>query len=403
VATNALIVAFWSLPLGRWSTDEAGDYLRFYAPVAKNLLQGHGLVTTSGAVAVEYPPGFPFILVALFWLAQSTGISEALWIQGSTLAALGLASTLLYRLAAMVIGPQRGLVAAALWITCPFHLWLAKQPHSEIVFLPLFYTALLLYVSLLRRGGSRIALACGVFCGFAALVRPIALLFPVVLASGLLLTRSTSWRRWLGRSAFILVGCGLVLLPWEGWARARTGVWIPVSTSGPRAVVDGLTFAVARRDFRAATDTPADVRVLMSDVAERKRRGELRTLGQIIGLLRDKAVEDPTAVSRLFLWKAARAWYGTDAGRSLEIYGLAVQLGYLVISLVGGLLLWRESGLGRAWVLSTVLIVVYFWAMTIIVLSIVRYMTPVMGLLLPGAAVALCRLADAAPRDVPVE
>src|SRR5919106_4061684 len=128
VATNAVTLAFWSLPLGRWSTDEAGDYLRFYAPVASNLLQGHGLVTASGAVAVEYPPGFPFILAALFWLSQSTGTSQALWIQGFTLAALGLASTLLFRVAAMVIGPQRALVAAGLWITCPLHVWLAKQP-----------------------------------------------------------------------------------------------------------------------------------------------------------------------------------------------------------------------------------------------------------------------------------
>jgi hypothetical protein len=54
-------------------------------------------------------------------------------------------------------------------------------------------------------------------------------------------------------------------------------------------------------------------------------------------------------------------------------------------------------------VLSVILIVVYFWGMTLIALSIVRYMTPVMGLLFPAAAVALCRLTGWATRPAPVE
>jgi 4-amino-4-deoxy-L-arabinose transferase-like glycosyltransferase len=394
IATDIVIVAFWSVPLGHWSTDEAGDYLHFYAPVARQLLEGRGLVTSNGSVALDYPPGFPSILSVLFRFAQWTGTSDAVWLQGFTLGALGLTSCLLYWLAQGMFGNRRAVLTATLWITCPFQLWVSKQPNSEIAFLPLLYGAFVAYVWLLKRDGSYKSLGCGVVCGLAALVRPIVLFLPIVFAIGLFLTKSISRMRLFGYSALIVTGFALVILPWELWVRTRTGTVILVSASLPRAIVDGLTFAVGRRDFRATIEIPTGVRTIMEDVAERSRRGELSQLSAVFSLIRDKFLEDPLSMSHLFAWKATRAWYGTDAIRPIEKYALIVQVCYLALTVAGAYTLLREPGFGRQWIIVAGLIVLYFWAMTTIVLSIVRYMTPAIGLLFPIAAAALEKVGE---------
>jgi hypothetical protein len=393
VASTLLIAAMWCLPIGRWSTTDASDYRRFYAPVARNILEGRGLVTSRGAAAIEYPPGFPAVLAILFGLARCSGTSEAFWLQGFTLTALGVAAVLFYRLAESIVGGRRAVVAVGLWLTCPFLLWTAKQPHSEIAFLPIFNAMLLVYVMLVQRSGAWRALVCGVLAGLATSVRPIALLLPLVLIGGLLTAFPSMWRRWAACGALIVAGCAVVLLPWELWVRARTGTWIPASTSGPRSVVDGLTFAIERRDFRAPVDTPVRVLPVMSYIADRNRAGEVQTIRQILDALANQLQERPMAVVQLFLWKGVRAWYATDAGRSGEIYALGIQSGYFCLTIAGMCILWRESTQSRQLVLLTLCVVAYFWAATISVLSIVRYMIPVFGLLFPFTAVAVCKLA----------
>jgi 4-amino-4-deoxy-L-arabinose transferase-like glycosyltransferase len=136
-------------------------------------------VTGSGAAATEYPPGFPAALAVLFGLARRSGTSEAFWLQGFTLTALGVAAVLFYRLAESIASGRPAVVAAGFWLTCPFLLWTAKQPHSELAFLPIFNAMLLVYFILMRRGGVWRAFVCGVLAGLATLVRPIALLFPL--------------------------------------------------------------------------------------------------------------------------------------------------------------------------------------------------------------------------------
>lgn len=392
LATDICVLVFWSLPFGRWSTDEAGDYHQFYEPVARNLLEGRGLLTARDTLALEYPPGFPWVLHVLFRLARLTQTPESSWIQGFTLLALGFTSCLLYRLAVELLGTRRAALAIALWIMCPFHLWLSKQPHSEIAFLPFLYGALILYSLVLLHDEDRRAFGCGGLCALAALVRPIAVFLPAMLALGLFVTsgRRLAWA--FRKSSVIACGFVIVLLPWEGWVYSRTGEWILVSSSGGRAIVDGWTFAVGRPDFRASIDTPAGVEAIMKDLIERDRRRALPTLSAVIPVLVDKFRDDPVSMSQLLLWKAGRAWYGTDAIRSVERYAVIVQLCYLALVLPGIYLWWREPGSPRPWIVATGLVVAYFWAMSTVALSIVRYITPVLGLLFLCAAVTLDRV-----------
>ena len=41
LATDICVLVFWSLPFGRWSTDEAGDYHQFYARL-RDAIAGSG-------------------------------------------------------------------------------------------------------------------------------------------------------------------------------------------------------------------------------------------------------------------------------------------------------------------------------------------------------------------------
>jgi len=395
LAAALAILLFWLLPIGRWSARQTSDYLGFYEPVARSLLAGRGLVAVDGSPALVYPPGFPSALALLFWFARWTGTPEAAWIQGFTLLALGVTSCLLYQLAQGLLGRRRALLTAALWITCPFHLWVARQPHSEIPFLLVFSAMLVVYAGLLARGESREALLCGVLCGVAGLIRPIVVFLPLVLAIALLVTSSAELRRSLRNSVLIVAGFLVVVAPWEGWAYARTGKIILLSTAGPMGVVDGLTFGVEQRGVRGDVDVPAGVRAIMNNVSERYRRGELRTMSAVVAVVRDEVRRDPGSFARLVMWKAARAWYGTDAIRSLEWYALIVQLSYFALAIPGSIVWWREDRAARPWLIASGLIILYFWAMSTLVLSIVRYMTPVLGLVLLSASVSADRLLGA--------
>jgi len=58
----------------------------------------------------------------------------------------------------------------------------------------------------------------------------------------------------------------------------------------------------------------------------------------------------------------------------------------LLLALIGSLILWYKGSKYREWLFLTLLVVIYFWGMTVMVLSILRYMVPAIGLLFPSIA-----------------
>ncbi len=394
LGTVLVVYLFWAVVPGGWNDEEGinTDYRAFYAPVAQNLLDGRGLATPDGKPAVQYPPGYPLILAGLFGLAKWTGTSEVLWLKVFTLLAMGLAAVSLYGLARMVLGDRTALVTAALWMTYPFNLWLAKTPNSEIPFLPLFYGALFIFGGVLWRGWTRhwVALSAGLLVGCAALVRPIALLVGVLLAGFMMALRGRKQRkRWILLASALLLGNIGILIPWEIWAFQRTGEWIPLSTGGVWSMQDGLSSAITTKGYRRVLEVPTQVREVMQAAVQ--QQGGMRTGGAVLKFLAKMMTENPSGVLRLLGWKMARAWYGTDAQRENEEWIIRIQIGYLLLVIGGSYLLWHEGSGGRQWVGLVGVLILYFWAMTITVLSILRYMVPVIGLLFPAGAVVLVK------------
>jgi len=387
---------FWAVLPAEYRENQSTDYALAYEPVARNIVAGRG-VTLEGDIATRYPPGFAVLLAGIFRLGDALHVADETMVLAFRLLCVGLAVVLIYGLARLLWSPRAALIPAVAWMTYPFALWLTKQPNSEVPFIPVFFAAMLVFWWALlheRGGGARAGafyLAAGALSGAAMLIRPAALGLSIVMALLVLLfaARATALRTRLLYGALVVLGSILVVLPWEAAVYARTSAIIPLSSGGPATIYDGLTFLAVPKDYRREVAIPEDVADLMWAIHE--RRAEATTTGGVFTVLADEARVAPAAFIKLMLIKLARSWYGIDS-RVMERPTLLIQIVYLLLATWGTLYCVRQGGAARRLIGGNWLIVFYFWAMTFTVIPLLRYMTPVMGLLmlpLPGVYYSL--------------
>ncbi|MFC1807296.1 hypothetical protein ACFL0T_02885 [Candidatus Omnitrophota bacterium] len=142
---------------------------------------------------------------------------------------------------------------------------------------------------------------------------------------------------------------------------------------------DGLTFAVRHQDAREGVRVPEDVKDLMTDIALSGKRhyASYKTIGT---KLFKEFQNRPQTVLKLIFIKAIRSWYGTDTNR-YENSIFVAQAGYLffiILATIKALLLDKNT---KHLVICIWLLVFYFWAMSISVVPLLRYMTQSMGIL----------------------
>jgi cation transport ATPase len=212
------------------------------------------------------------------------------------------------------------------------------------------------------------------------LIRPIAIGIGLVLSALVWFTRrELSRRARVLMVALLLLGNVLAVSPWEAWVYAKTGHFILLSTNGVKSMRDGVTFAVESKGYRQDTSIPADVVQVMGDIDI--HREEITSFSKLRSIIFQEFRSHPIAVTKLLLLKAARSWYATDTGR-LELPILLIQLMYFSVVAWGAWSAWKRGGLQRQFVIGALLTTLYFWGMTFLVLSILRYMVPAIGLLL---------------------
>lgn len=387
LAGMAVTALFWSPLPDTMRENESGDYLLFYEPVARNILQGDGITLSDGEIALGYPPGYPILLAGVFAIARYAGVPESIGIAVFMLICMGFSSLILYRFSVDVWGTRFASLTPILFMTYPLVLWLAKQPNSEIPFMVFLYGCSYFYwLGYARQDRPWLYYGlAGVFAGAAMLIRPIAIGLGVLLASLLLLTQRHRLKTRLFMSFLLITGNLLLILPWQTLVFSNTGNFVLLGTGGVTSIRDGLTFAAISKEYRTDIIVPQDVAGLQDDIAQ--VAPQLSTLGDVVRLMRGYFFEKPGSVIELYLIKAARSWYATDSGR-FEGFILVIQVFYLSVVILSLLLAWRHFHEVRTLLLLVGWIVLYFWGMTVFVLSIVRYMTPVIGLLflfLPGA------------------
>jgi Dolichyl-phosphate-mannose-protein mannosyltransferase len=373
--------------------NEGNDYSRYYAPVARNLLDGKGLLTPEGEFASLYPPGYPITLAGVSALGRGLGVGEELAIQAFSVLSSTLAAVLIFLIARGPFGGRVAVLAALLWVTYPYNTWLSVQRYSEqpFILVLLAIVSMLLVALESQRPRHGLGYSIGVLIGIAALIRAIALALSAPLILMPLLAR-TGWtlRRRLFFCGALLLGNLVALVPWEYWAWRQTGRVILGGTEGPVCVWDGLTITRCTRmtGVEPFPPIPTDVKYLMEDAET--RRSELNTMGQIGSFLESWFRERPSVVVKLLAIKATRSWYAMLTHR-FEVCTAVLQSLYLSTA-IWGLGLARARGTrGANLATVTLLIGLYFWAMTIVFLSLLRYTVPAMSLLLIFSAVAISR------------
>ncbi len=366
-----------------YRVNENADFVTFYEPVAEAMLSGNPWQTPEGRPAVRYPPGYPLFLAAIFGVADHFPGSRHFWMVLSNVLLAVLAAIFHHLTALRWLNPAGAWWASALWLSYLPFLWLSKQPNSEMPFLVVLFAAFWCFSTAQQRQSVAWALACGGLLGLATLFRPVTLLLAVPLAMVWLVGRAeqhtSTGRHRLWMIAGLLAANILVLAPWEIWAHGQTGKWIPVSDGGRLSLLDGLTLAA--KPERDGPEVPADVKVLMEQIQAQRR--SIRGPADALEFMLDHA--SGTTLMKMLWVQASRSWYATESLR-FEQYLMAYQLPYLLVAAFGLLSLFLGDARQRTAALFIALIVLYFWAMTTLVLSILRYMVPAMALLMMAIA-----------------
>jgi 4-amino-4-deoxy-L-arabinose transferase-like glycosyltransferase len=364
--------------------NQSADYAVYYEPVAQKLAAG-GSFFLASRPALRYPPGIPVMYAGTFWISNQLHIPRGAGLRLLEAILLAGSSILVALTANVILRWRTALIASALWSTYPFHLWLTKQPDPTSVFSLLLLSSVFLLLQWAREGKRSARYGCGVggTLALAALIKPIVIVLPLVVAG-------LAWfcivpcrpRQRALFSVCVVATYILLIAPWELWARQISGDWIPLCTNGPSVLIDGLTFGTIRGLQPVAM--PARVSAFTKEAVERGK--ELRNPGKVVHFLAAKAREEPGTIAEFFLVKAARSWYGNET-HTAENWIVLIQLLYLPFVLAGARMTIHGTPEQRNFLLLASTFVLYFWAMTTFTaLPLLRYMVPTVGFLMILAA-----------------
>ena len=379
-ASVIIVIFFLSIIPSRFRAIDSSDYLGFYAPVARNILNGSGTVLQNGKLAINYPPGFPLLLSGVFGTARSFGVSEHTAITLFILLCTALATLIIFLFSTNLWGILGGWISATLFVTYPLNLWLTKQPNSELPFMVFLYAGIYLFWSGIQDTKYRglFFIFAGICIGFSMLIRPIAIGMGFLLVLLLFLSKLSSSKLKIVSSVIFLISMMAVVSPWEWHVYSHTDQVILLSKGSIPSIRDGLTFAVISKNYRTDISIPEDVKTLQQELAVEIPK--MNSLSDIARALTTQIDKKPGVVIKMFILKAARSWYGTDSG-NYEKPILLIQIFYTLLIVSSLIITWLYFPKFRYLIMGVGCIVCYFWMMTIIVLSISRYMVPVFGLL----------------------
>lgn len=365
--------------------NESTDLTTFYEPVADRLLDGEGLTTADGEPALRYPPGYPLLLAGAYQVGDLLDVGRSSAADAVTLLAAGFAAVLLWCIAGQVFDRTVAWVAVGLWTLHPLHLWLTKQPNSELPYEVLLYGAVLASTWALRGRPAPLVAGCaGGLLAAATLLRPAGLLLVLPMAAiWWTCTRGRARGDRVRTLASLVATFVLVLLPWTWWASAQAGHLVVGADATEVNVVEGLTLGAVDEAELEAVGAPVGARSLARDV--QAREPALQEPSALRSYLWDQVRDRPADLALLVATKAARSWYGTDSGRG-EPAVAVVQASWLLATIAGGVAAWRQGGTGRRYLALVAGLVLVTWATTVAVDSIVRLMLPTLGLAAPLVA-----------------
>ena len=364
--------------------NQSSDYTKFYEPVAENILNGRGIVERGGNLAIRRPPGYPIILSTIFGLADFLGLDRVTLIIVFNIITTAVCCIIIFLIAESIFNRRIALMASLIWITYPFNLWIIKQPNSEVPFLLFLYLGFLGFLLFIKKRYSIFTLISGILFGISALIRPTSVLIGFLCAVVLLFYTEFPKMKRIYSAILLICGFLFTILPWEIKILSSIGHLIFISAGGPPSIRDGLTFAVTPGEGGDQINVPEDVMALMKRI--RANRTELRTTANILKFLQQEIRDNPWPVLKLLGLKVCRSWYGTDE-MWYEKYTRIIQIFYITLGFIGIILCIRIYKERLRFICLLLIMIVYFWGMTTLVLSILRYMIPAMGFIIIFSAI----------------
>jgi 4-amino-4-deoxy-L-arabinose transferase-like glycosyltransferase len=196
----------------------------FYENEARSIADGRGVVYPLLSVQARRPAADhpPLTVLALVPAAALPGTSNSrLWMR-FTMVAFGAIVVLLVGLLGRLLAGRRVGLTAAVIAAVYANLWMNDGLlMSETIAALTTIGAIVLAYHYLRRPSWGLAVALGIVCGLAALTRAELLLLVVLLAIPAAWATRGGTAHFLGTSAVVLVGFGLVVAPWVGFNLSR--------------------------------------------------------------------------------------------------------------------------------------------------------------------------------------
>jgi len=373
----ALIVRLgWALhqPTDEQALNDLPDQVE-YLSLGRNLLQHHSLYFYDSRfeqpIYAYRTPGYPFLIAACGGNVRVIRLLQALLDTSTVLA--------IYLLGRQVSGGNHwlSLLAAGLVAINPFLIYFSGLILSETLFIALLAWGLwAVAVAAGRPLRIGAALAGGAILAFAVLVRPSALLLPILvpLASGWLNSPPDKTYH-AGRRVVFLAAVNLVLLvamllPWAIRNHRLLGHWVWTTTNSGITAYDG---------FNPRANGASDQRFLQDfSGADLKQMGEVRRSRYLQDLAWRYAAAHPWRSVELGLSKIARTWSPLPLSNQFGGKGLYIAAALLysipldLLVLVGLV----RSRLGRPAKVFVLIPAIYFTVVHALSVGSLRYRIP---------------------------
>lgn len=349
-----------------------------YYELADNLLSGTGYrYSADGLPTARRTPGYPLFLASVFKVFgrdfRAVRVAQCILDAVSTY--------LVFAICMLLFGNfMAGILAALAYAMYPPAVLGATYILSETLYT--FLMLLFVFTCLQAMRSRRYALfaVSGIFLGLSALTRPGSLPLPFVL-----LAIAVIWKRDMYKGFLILaVAFSLTMLPWGLRNKRDMGKFIPTSTLVGGNLYKGNHLPTQGAYFMS-TDSllTDDIKIEVAGATEVERDSILQA--EAIKMIRSQKAE--TAV--LAIKKIPRLWFNLGYGRKASGKSLAIAGLHAVFLLLGIYGLARAPAAARYLNMVPVTTIVLSTVLYLAVAAEVRFVFPLIPLLLPYSAYGL--------------
>jgi 4-amino-4-deoxy-L-arabinose transferase-like glycosyltransferase len=333
----------------------------------------------------HYPPGYPFILAVLLFLAPNHYLDITVALQ---MAIDLLTAYLLFWAGSRFASWQAGFIAGVIWLLLPPEVAISTWITQESMFIAwLTWSALVLTVSL-SRPGAGLTFVAGLLLGVATLFRPTAVYFPFFLLP--LWFFFAYPRRWQ-KALYLVLGAACIITPWSirNWVVLHDRILVSTgygatffqSSDERLYTIEGkhkwysTVHAEVARDGVVKPNTDKDSELdrwlLQCGLSNYRRRWQQRPWSFV-----------PFFTDRFF-----RLWYANESGAVRSEIGLG--LCSILFAPLGIWQLWRWRNTQRDLALIAGALILYFVGVHLIVFPEFRYVLPVFPWLILGWSAAV--------------